>query len=55
MQANMAFRTEALPTQLCKNHNRREFTAIRECDSICKAMAANRRISNKEHYESLSS
>src|SRR5215469_17943943 len=42
----MAFRTEALPTNLCKNNKRTEpLKSIRECGSICKAMHARRRIS----------
>jgi hypothetical protein len=37
----MAFRTEALPTHLCKNYKRTEqIEAIREFGSICKAMSA---------------
>ena len=52
----MAFRTEALPTQPCKNHKRTEqIESMREHGSIPQAMAANSRVSNKESNASFSS
>lgn len=43
----MAFCTEALPTHLCENHKRAE--------QNLQSDGCNRRIWNKERYESLSS
>jgi len=52
----MAFRTDALPTNLCNNHKRTEpLNRSENVGVLCKAMEANSRISNKERYESLSS